>query len=429
MTLHRINRIAIAPQPGAPAWAQVDTFAGLTWTDLEVTEGTALELQQPRIATTGQRGDGETSLGAAGNRDAAPSLTFYPRGIDLAAGAGNGINTSTGAPAASALIAQACGGSVTDNVGNQVSGVSTRWLIAAAGHAFTVGTVVGWVNPAGKLEVLPVVEVNAGVDFTVAGDGVALGGFSSAPIAGNDLFAARTFEVDQQAGERGHVAVHALLANGASERFALGCLGSVSFSDADGLLAGTWAAQAHDWRAASELAGPPAFAAFSGPVTGPVSTRDNRVILSTSDSWGVSSVGHTPASVAVAEAISGDLDLALDVQPRAAVNGVNGRQGFAAVENACSMTLRLYHDGSANAFFAGGSETFGDGALLQLSQGQGLSVGRQYGSTPGNVVFVEILNFQGDATQADEGGLSTIDIAGRGYRPAFGGATARVHLL
>ena len=48
---------------------------------------------------------------------------------------------------------------------------------------------------------------------------------------------------------------------------------------------------------------------------------------------------------------------------------------------------------------------------------------------PGNIVVVEIPAYQADVSAGDEGGLATIDMTGRGFRPAFGTATARVHLL
>jgi hypothetical protein len=220
------------------------------------------------------------------------------------------------------------------------------------------------------------------------------------------------------------LAIHAALADGNADRFFLGCFGSLAFSDAGGLLLGTYTAQAHDWKAQSELVGPPAFGAFAGPNLGPVSTRGTRAIVCSSNSWGVTSGTHTPSAVAIPTAISGELDVAVDVQPRTAQTGTNGRQGFVAVDNGCSMGLRLYHDGAT-----AGLLNFGDASLLSLQEGANLAVARQYGTAAGNVVVTEVPNFQGDAVIGEEAGLATIDLTGRGYRPSNGSATIRIHLL
>ena len=96
--LARINRVAIAGQTGSPVWDQVETYSGITYQDLEMTADSSLEATQPRIETTGQRGDGEMPLAAEGNRDASISLAFYMRGLDLSGGAANAVSASTASP-------------------------------------------------------------------------------------------------------------------------------------------------------------------------------------------------------------------------------------------------------------------------------------------------------------------------------------------
>lgn len=442
MTLKRINRVAIGKLSGSPAWDQVENFlaaqmVGGAYTDLETVEASTLEHDSAQIAITGQRGDGETPAGAAGNRNAAPSLGFYLRGLDMAGGAANGISALAATPQYDMLVEQAAGGVTRNIVGEDVIAGSTRWVLQfGAGRVaivgYSIGDVIGWVNPAGEMECLPVVAINAGADqITVAGNSVTVtGGFSAAPAAADDIYGMRTYPVDQTAGERAHVAIHAQLAQSGVERFFLGCLGSLAFSDADGLLVGTWAAQAQDWKADQELVAPPAFGAFVSPNLGPVSTRGARVLLCTAKSWGVDSAGsHTPSEVSVATSITGTMDLALDIQPRTAATGTNGRQGFVAVQNGCSVELRLYHDGTTASLLAGGSQTFGDGALLQFMGTQEVSVLMQFGNTPGATVVLEVGAFQAATTLGEEGGLATIDLSGRGFRPAYGSATCRVHLL
>lgn len=424
--LSRINRIAIAPQTGSPAWDQVETYAAppLTYTDLEMTADSSLGAEQPRIPVTGQRGDGETPLAAAGNRNSSISLNFYLRGLDLSGGADDATSSSTAAPQYHSILEQVTGGTVEDNQGDLALVGSTRWAINVANPArFTVGNFAGWKNAAGELEAMPIVEVGVG-SITVAGDGAANGGFSAAPGAGDVIYASRTYRLDQTDGERAHLAIHASQADGNAERFYLGCLGSLSLSDSDGLLMAAYTAQAHDWKAASELAGSPAFGAFVAPSLGPVSTRGGRAIISSADSWGVAAGSHTPSEVAIPTVISGELDVALDVQPRTAQSGTNGRQGFVAVEAGCSMPLRLYHDGGTAGLLG-----FGDASLLSLQGGSAIAVARQYGTTEGNVVVAEIPHYQGDAVIGDEAGLATIDLTGRGYRPSNGSSTIRIHLL
>lgn len=442
MTLKRINRVAIGKLAGTPAWDQVENFAaaamvGAAYTDLETVEASTLEHDSAQIAITGQRGDGETPAGAAGNRNAAPSLGFYMRGLDMAGGAAAGVNALAAAPQYDMLVEQAAGGAVRNIAGEDVIAGSTRWVLQfGAGRVAVVGyqpaDVVGWVNASGKMETAPVVEVDfVGDTITLAGDpGSATGGFSAAPAAADDVYGMRSYSVDQTAGERAHIAVHAQLAQSGVERFFLGCLGSVAFSDADGLLVGTWAAQAHDWKASQELAGPPTFNPFVSPNLGPVSTRGARVLVCGAKSWGLDAVGaHTPSDVSVATSISGTMDLAADIQPRPAVTGTNGRQGFVAVQNGCAVELRLYHDGTTAGLLAGGSQTFGDGALLQFMGTQEVSVLMQFGDQPGATVVLEVPAFQAATTLGEEGGLATLDLSGRGFRPAFGSATCRVHLL
>ena len=429
--LARINRVAIAGQTGSPVWDQVETYSGITYQDLEMTADSSLEATQPRIETTGQRGDGELPLAAEGNRDAAISLAFYMRGLDLSGGAASTVSASTAAPQYNTILEQITGGSVSNNTGDTALVGSTRWVVNVNNAAnFSVGNFAGWVNGAGVLEAMPIVATDNGANtITLAGDGAATGGFSAAPAAGNVIYASRTYTLSQQAGERLPLAVHAALADGNADRFFLGCFGSLAFSDAGGLLLGTYTAQAHDWKSQSELAAgpgpaPPAFGAFAGPNLGPVSTRGTRAIVCGSNSWGVTSGTHTPSAVAIPTAISGELDVAVDVQPRTAQTGTNGRQGFVAVDNGCSMGLRLYHDGAT-----AGLLNFGDASLLSLQEGANLAVARQYGTAAGNVVVTEVPNFQGDAVIGEEAGLATIDLTGRGYRPSNGTATIRIHLL
>jgi len=442
MTLKRINRVAIGKLSGSPAWDQVEKFlaadmVGGAYTDLEITDASAMEHTSPQIQITGQRGDGETPAGAAGNRDASPSLGFYLRGLDLSGGAAHGVNASTAVPQYNILVEQAAGGAVRNIQGEDVIAGSTRWVlqfgagrVAAVGYA--IGDALGWVNGAGKMEVMPVVAVNAVADtVTVAGDsGTATGGFSAAPAATDDIYGMRTYSVDQTAGERPHVTVHGQLAQSGVDRFFLGCLGSMAFADAEGLLMATWAAQAQDWQADQELVAPPAFGAFTAPNLGPVSTRGARVLICEDKSWGVDGAGvFTMADVSVATAITASMDLAVDIQARTAATGNNGRQGFVAVEDGCSAEVRLYHDGTTANLLAAGSQTFGDGALLQFMGTQEVSLLMQFGDQPGNTVVLEIPAYQANATLGDEGGLATIDLSGRGFRPEYGSATARVHLL
>lgn len=424
--LARINRVAIAGQTGSPVWDQVETYSGITYQDLEMTADSSLEATQPRIETTGQRGDGELPLAAEGNRDAAISLAFYMRGLDLSGGAANAVSASTASPQYNTILEQITGGSVSNNTGDTALVGSTRWVINVNNAAnFSVGNFAGWVNAAGEMEAMPIVDTdNVANTITLAGDGAATGGFSAAPAAADVIYASRTYTLSQQAGERLPLAIHAALADGNADRFFLGCFGSLAFSDAGGLLLGTYTAQAHDWKAQSELVGPPAFGAFTGPVLGPVSTRGTRAIVCGSNSWGVTSGTHTPSAVAIPTAISGELDVAVDVQPRTAQTGTNGRQGFVAVNNGCSMGLRLYHDGATAGLLG-----FGDASLLSLQEGANLAVARQYGTAAGNVVVTEVPNFQGDAVIGEEAGLATIDLTGRGYRPSNGTATIRIHLL
>lgn len=442
MTLKRINRVKIGKLAGSPAWDQVENYAaasmvGAAYTNLETTDASAMEHESAQISISGQRGDGETPAGAAGNRNASPSLAFYMRGLDLSGGAANGINASTAVPQYDMLLEQATGGTVRNIAGEDVIAGSTRWLLQfGAGRVaivgFAIGDVLAWVNVAGKAECVPVVAVNAGADtVTVAGDHVTgTGGFSAPPVIADDIYGMRTYPVDQTAGERAHIAVHGQLAQSGVERFFLGCLGSVAFSDADGLLVGTWAAQAQDWKASQELAGPPAFGAFVSPNLGPVSTRGARVLICEAKSWGVDGAGtFTPSDISVATSISGSMDLAADIQPRTAATGTNGRQGFVAVQNGCSADLRLYHDGTTANLLAGGSQTFGDGALLQFMGTQEVGLLLQFGDTPGNIVCLEVAAYQANTTLGEEGGLATLDLSGRGFRPAYGSATVRVHLL
>jgi len=248
--LSRINRVSLAPQTGTPAWDQVENYAApaLTYVDLEMTADSTMTADQPRIATTGQRGDGETPLAAEGNRDAAISLAFYLRGLDLTGGAGNGVSSSTAAPQYDAILQQTTGGTVTNNTGDLAQVGSTRWVVGVVNAAhFSVGSFAGWVNPAGDMEAMPIVDLNLVANtITIAGDGAATGGFSAAPAAGNVIYASRTYKLSQQAGERTPLAIHADLADGNAERFFLGCFGSLGFSDADGLLLGSFTAQAHE---------------------------------------------------------------------------------------------------------------------------------------------------------------------------------------
>lgn len=427
--LSRINRVAIAGQTGSPVWDQVETYSGIAYQDLEMTSDSSMEASQPRIETTGQRGDGELPLAAEGNRDASISLNFYLRGLDLTGGAGNAVSASTATPQYDTILQQVTGGAVSNNTGDVVAvGATTRWLIFVSNAAnFSVGNFAGWVNAAGEMEAMPIVATdNVANTITLAGDGAATGGFSAIPAVGNVIYASRTYSMSQQAGERLPLAIHAALADGNADRFFLGCFGSLSFSDAGGLLAGAYTAQAHDWKATSELLAPapPAFGVFAAPTLGPVSTRGTRAIISSADSWGVAAGVHTPSAVTIPTVISGELDVAVDMQARTAQTGTNGRQGFVAVDNGCAMPIRLYHDG-ATATFLG----FGDASLLSLQEGANLAVARQYGTAAGNIVVTEIPNYQGDAVIGEEAGLATIDLTGRGYRPSNGTATIRIHLL
>ena len=442
MTLKRINRVQIGKISGTPAWDNVEAYlaarmVGAAYTDLEITDASALEFSRPQIELTGRRGDGQDSPSVSGNKDAAPSLAFYLRGLDLSGGAANGVSAATAAPQYDKLLEQAAGGTVRNLSGEDVIAGSTRWMlqfgggrVAAVGYA--VGDLDGWVNGAGKMECLPIVAVNGGADqVTVAGDSVAgTGGFSAVPANTDDIYGMRTYPVDQTAGERAHVTVHGQLAQSGIERFFQGCLGSASFADADGLLVATWAAQAQTWTAQQNAAGAPAFGAFTAPNLGPVSTRGARVLICEAPSWGVNSAGvFTAADVAVATAISSTFDFGVDVQPRTAATGTNGRQGFVAVSDGCSSDVRLYHDGTTANLLAGGSQTFGDGAALQFMDNQTVSLLLQFGDTPGNTVVFEVPTYQANATIGEEGGLATIDLTGRGFRPAYGSATAKVHLL
>ena len=442
MTLKRINRVRIGKLSGTPVFDQVENFTaasmvGAAYTDLEMTNASTVELTSPQIEISGQRGDGQTPPGVSGNRDGAPSLAFYMRGLDLSGGAANGVGAVTAAPQYDMLLEQATGGTVRNIAGEDVIAGSTEWVlqfgagrVAAVGYA--VGDVVGWVNAAGKMECLPIVDVAGGADkITVAGHAVnGTGGFSGIPGVGDDIYGMRTYPVDQTAGARPHIAVHAELAQSGVERFVLGCMGSVSFADADGLLLATWAAQAQDWKTPAEITGEPVFSAFVPPNLGPVSTRGARVIICAEKDWGVSSAGvFSDTDVAVATAISGSLDLATDIQPRTAATGTNGRQGFVAVQNTCNAELRLYHDGTTAALLAGSSQTFGDGALLEFMGEQTTSLLMQFGDQPGNTVVLEIACYQANAVLGEEGGLATIDLTGRGFRPAYSTATAKVHLL
>ena len=78
---------------------------------------------------------------------------------------------------------------------------------------------------------------------------------------------------------------------------------------------------------------------------------------------------------------------------------------------------------------AGSSQTFGDGALLEFMGEQTTSLLMQFGDQPGNTVVLEIACYQANAVLGEEGGLATIDLTGRGFRPAYSTATAKVHLL
>jgi len=449
MTLKRINRVQIgkiAAVAGQTAWDLSERYAagdmvGAAYTDLEITSATTMEFTREQIAITGQRGDGETPAGVSGNKDASPALAFYMRGLDLSGGAANTVNASTAAPQYDMLIEQATGGTVRNIQGEDVIAGSTRWVlqfgagrVAIVGYA--VGDVVGWVNTAGKMETAPVVAVDAvGDTITLAGDSAAnmTGGFSAAPSAGDDIYGMRTYPIDQTAGERAHITVHGRLADAGIDRLFQGCMGSVAFSDADGLLLATYSAQAQTWTADQNAAGGPAFGAFTPPNLGPVSTRGARVLICVDDSWGVDGAGNfTPSAstgVAVATAISAGFDTATDVQPRTAATGTNGRQGFVAVQNNCTTEMRLYHDGTTADLLAGGSQTFGDGAALQFQNDQVFAVLMQFGDTPGNTVVIEIPAAQCNTTIGEEGGLATLEMSGRGFRPSYGTATARIHLL
>ena len=446
MTLKRINRVAIGKINGSPAWDQVEKYAaadmvGGVYTDLEIASASTMEHTRPQIAITGQRGDGETPASVSGNKDAAPSLAFYVRGLDMALGAFAGINASAATPQYDMLLEQSAGGTTRNLLGEDVIAGSTQWVlqfgagrVAIVGYA--IGDVLGWVNLSGKMECLPVVKVDAGLDqVTVAGDGAATmtGGFSSAPAITDDIYGMRTYPIDQTAGERSHITVHGQLADTGIERLFQGCLGSVSFADADGLLMATWAAQAQTWTAQQNAAGAPVFGAFVPPNLGPVSTRGARVLVCADSSWGVDSAGvFTPATstaVAVATAITGGFDMAVDIQPRAAATGVNGRQGFVAVQSGCTSDVRVYHDGTTAALLAGGSQTFGDGAALSFMDTQVISLLLQFGDQPGATIVLEIPAYQANATVGEEGGLATIDLSGKGFRPDYGTATARIHLL
>ena len=447
MTLKRINRVRIGKINGSPAWDQVEKYlaadmVGAAYTDLEMTSASAMEHTREAIQITGQRGDGETPAGVSGNKDASPSLAFYMRGLDLSGGAANAVNASTAAPQYDMLLEQATGGTKRNIQGEDTNGVSTRWVlqfgvgrVGIVGYA--IGDVLGWVNPtSNKMECVPVVAIDAVADtVTLAGDSAAnmTGGFSAAPASGDDIYGMRTYPIDQTAGERSHITVHGRLADSGIDRFFQGCMGSVAFSDADGLLLATWGAQAQTWTAAQNLAGAPTFGAFVAPSLGPVSTRGARVLICADNSWGVDGAGSfTPGAatgVAVATAISASFDTATDIQPRTAATGTNGRQGFVAVQNNCSTEMRLYHDGTTNALLAGGSQTFGDGAALSFQNDQVFSVLMQFGDQPGNTVVIEIPGAQCNTTVGEEGGLATLEMSGRGFRPEYGTATARIHLL
>jgi len=449
MTLKRINRVQIgkiATPAGQTAWDASESYAaadmvGAAYTDLETTSATSMEYSREQISITGQRGDGESPAGVSGNKDAAPSLAFYMRGLDLSGGAAHGVNASTAAPQYDMLLEQATGGTVRNLQGEDVIVGSSRWMLQFAGGAvlangYAIGDCLGWVNSAGKMETAIVVAVNVGADqVTLAGDSAVnmTGGFSAAPTAGDDIYGMRTYPIDQTAGERNHITVHGRLADSGIDRLFQGCLGSVSFSDADGLLLATWAAQAQTWTADQNAAGSPAFGAFTAPNLGPVSTRGARVLICADNSWGVDGAGAYTSSaatgVAVATAISASFDTATDIQPRTAATGTNGRQGFVAVQNNCTTELRLYHDGTTAALLAGGSQTFGDGAALSFQDNQVFSLLMQFGDQPGNTVVIAIDGCQCNATIGEEGGLATIDLSGRGFRPEYGTATARIHLL
>tara|TARA_Y100001938_G_C8101772_1_gene442427 strand:+ start:19795 stop:21123 length:1329 start_codon:yes stop_codon:yes gene_type:complete len=442
MTLKRINRVRIGKLAGTPVFDKVENFAnadmvGTAYKDLEITDATTVELTSPQIEITGQRGDGQTPPGVDGYRDGAPSLAFYMRGLDLSGGAAHGVDAATAVPQYDMLLEQATGGTVRNIAGEDVVGGSTEWILQFGGGrvaavGYQVGDMVGWVNASGKMECLPVVEIGPGADqITVAGHiANGTGGFSAAPQAGDDIYGMRSYPVDQTAGARPHIAVHAQLAQSGVERFVLGCMGSISFSDADGLLVATWAAQAQDWKTPAEITGEPTFSAFVAPNLGPVSTRGARVIICADKNWGVDGAGaHSNTDVAIATAISGSMDLATDIQPRTAATGNNGRQGFVAVQNTCNADLRLYHDGTTANLLAGASQTFGDGALLQFMGDQTTSIMMQFGDQPGNTVVLEIPCYQANAVLGEEGGLATIDLTGRGFRPEYGTATATVHLL
>lgn len=449
MTLKRINRVQIGKidaVAGSTAWDLSEAYlaadmVGNTYTDLEITSGTTMEFTREQIAITGQRGDGETPAGVSGNKDASPALAFYMRGLDLSGGAANTVNASTAAPQYDMLIEQATGGTVRNIQGEDVIAGSTRWVlqfgagrVTAVGYA--IGDVVGWVNTAGKMETAPIVAVDtAGDTVTVAGDSAAnmTGGFSTAPQNGDDIYGMRTYPIDQTAGERAHITVHGRLADAGIDRLFQGCMGSVAFSDADGLLLATYSAQAQTWTADQNAAGAPTFGTFTAPNLGPVSTRGARVLICVDDSWGVDGSGNfTPSAstgVAVATAISAGFDTATDVQPRTAATGTNGRQGFVAVQNNCTTEMRLYHDGTTAELLASGSQTFGDGAALSFQNNQVFAVLMQFGDTPGNTVVIEIPAAQCNTTIGEEGGLATLEMSGRGFRPTHGTATARIHLL
>mgnify|MGYP003134358695 CR=1 FL=1 len=451
MTLKRINRVQIGKIDavvGSTAWDLSEAYApadmvGNQYTDLEITSATTMEFTREQIAITGQRGDGETPAGVSGNKDASPSLAFYMRGLDLSGGAANAVNASTAAPQYDMLIEQATGGTKRNIQGEDVIAGSTRWVlqfgvgrVGIVGYA--IGDVVGWVNPtSGKMETAPVVAIEAdGADtIRLAGDSAVnmTGGFSTAPQNGDDIYGMRTYPIDQTAGERAHITVHGRLADAGIDRLFQGCMGSVAFSDADGLLLATYSAQAQTWTADQNAAGAPTFGTFTAPNLGPVSTRGARVLICADDCWGVDGSGNfTPGAttgVAVATAISAGFDTATDVQPRTAATGTNGRQGFVAVQNNCTTEMRLYHDGTTAELLASGSQTFGDGAALSFQNNQVFAVLMQFGDTPGNTVVIEIPAAQCNTTIGEEGGLATLEMSGRGYRPTHGTATARIHLL
>ena len=441
MTLKRINRVSIGKISGTPAWDQVEKYlaadmVGGVYTDLEIASASTMEHTRPQIAITGQRGDGETPASVSGNKDASPSLSFYVRGLDLPGGATAGVNASTAAPQYDILLQQSAGGTTRNIDGEVIIVGSTEWVLqfgAGGAVGFGIGDVVGWVNLSGKMECLPVVNVNVGLEqVTVAGDsaGFPTGGFSSIPAIGDIIYGMRTYPIDQTAGERSHITVHGQLADTGIERLFQGCLGSVSFADADGLLMATWAAQAQTWTAQQNAAGAPVFGAFVPPNLGPVSTRGARVLICAESSWGVdSTAAFTATDVAVATAITGSFDMAVDIQPRAAATGVNGRQGFVAVQSGCTSDVRVYHDGTTAALLAGGSQTFGDGAALSFMDTQVISLLLQFGDQPGATIVLEIPAYQANATVGEEGGLATIDLSGKGFRPDYGTATARIHLL